>query len=101
MQNKSKSSLFIIAIITLFYCFSFSSLHAEGGTGIYTINLSDTKFIIVDTNSKKMLVYNVGSKGLLLKEVRSFESALDSENFTSPKGLTTKEERAYFTKKDK
>ncbi len=101
MHKKIKSPIFIVAIITLFYCFSFSSLHAEGETGIFTLKMSDTKMIIVDTNSKKMLVYIVGSKGLLLKEVRSFSSALDAENFTSSKGLTSKEERTLFSKQNK
>jgi hypothetical protein len=84
--------IFVIAGI----CFSSSSLYAQGDNGIYTLKMTETKFVIVDTNSKKMLVYIIGSKGLLLKEVRSFENALNSDNFTSSKGLTFKDEKAHF-----
>ena len=66
---------------------SFSTqLFAEGSNGIIAIPYEGSNtLVIVDTNSKKMLVYGVSERtGLSLKEVRSFEEALTQKNiFTS------------------
>ena len=87
----SLSSLFFIAIAA----FSSSSIYAEGSNGIHTMKMTDSSFVVIDTNSKKILVYTISkSKGLLLKEVRSFDKALNAKNFTSSSGLTSKEEKA-------
>ena len=86
-------------LVTLILSSIAFSLHAENNTGIYPIMSGENKLIIVDTNTKKILVYDLkNSKGMLLKEVRSFEDALGSKSFTS-KGLTAKDEKKHLSSK--
>lgn len=60
-------------------------------------HLSDGKLILVDTESKKILVYETkSSKGLLLKEVRSFDKALESKDFSSKSGLSAADEKKHL-----
>lgn len=60
-------------------------------------HLSDNRLIIIDTESKKIIVYDTkSSKGLLLKEVRSFDKALESKDFSSKSGLSISDEKKHL-----
>lgn len=97
-MRKSKSTLqrLVLALILGLACFAFVPAHAEN---------SDTKafmengmLIIVDSTNKKILYYEVKTKGLYLKEIRSYAKALESPSFTSSKGLTIKDEAKALKK---
>ena len=88
-------------LLTLFLAASCSfSLQAENANGIIALNYTNPNvLVLVDTNSKKILVYSIIDKsGLSLKEVRSFEDALTAPNFFTPKGLKAKDEAKEFGK---
>jgi len=84
---------------TLFTALVFNfGLSAEDGNGIIALSYSNPNvLVLVDTNSKKILVYSVSDKsGLSLKEVRTFNEALAAPSFFTAKGLTAKEETKAF-----
>ena len=71
-------------------------LHAADNNGIIALPYEQSNtLVIVDTNAKKILVYSVNTaQGLSLKEVRSFEKALQApKDFFTSKGLTTTTEK--------
>jgi len=69
-------------------------LSSEEANGFITVSYpTSNTLLIVDTNSRKILMYSVSeSKGISLKEVRSFAKALESPQFFTPKGLSGVEE---------
>ena len=75
-------------------------VHAADNNGIIALPYEQSNtLVIVDTNSKKILVYNVNAaQGLSLKEVRSFEKALQAPNFFATKGLNGVTEKAELEK---
>ena len=85
--------LFFVASIWL--SSSLLGLWAGDSNGIIAIPYeSDKVIVLVDTNSKKMLLYTVSpSKGFSLKEVRSFEDVLQAPNFISSRGISGKTEK--------
>ena len=75
-------------------------LYAAESNGIIALPYeASNTLVIVDTNAKKILVYSVNaSNGLSLKEVRSFEKALQAPNFFAPKGLNGITEKSELDK---
>ena len=75
-------------------------LMADSANGIIAVSYPQTNtLVIVDTNSKKMLLYAVSEgKGLSLKEVRSFENVLEAPNFFAPRGLNGRDEKKELPK---
>jgi len=74
---------------------SLSPLSANEGNGIITVSYpASNTLLIIDTNSKKILMYDVNEgKGLSLKEVRGFDKALEAPSFFYSKGLNGKDEK--------
>ena len=75
-------------------------LQAAEGNGMIALSYEGSNtLVIVDTNAKKILVYSVNaSNGLSLKEVRSFEKALQAPNFFATKGLNGVTEKTELDK---
>jgi hypothetical protein len=75
-------------------------IEAAESNGIIALSYeASNTLIIVDTNSKKILVYNTSDRnGLSLKEVRSFESALQLPSFFHSKGISVSDEKKEFAK---
>jgi hypothetical protein len=71
------------------------TVQANESNGIIAVPYTqENLMVIVDTNSKKMLLYHVSSsKGMTLKEVRSFEDVLEAPNFFTSKGLSGRTEK--------
>ena len=69
-------------------------LSSEEANGFITVSYpASNTLLIVDTNSRKILMYSVSeSKGISLREVRSFAKALEAPQFFTPKGLLGVEE---------
>lgn len=89
--------LILSALLSL--SFLSGSVFAEGNNGIMAIPYDqENLLLIVDTNSKKMLLYHVSSsKGLSLREVRSFEKAFELPSQLLGKGLSAKDEKKFFS----
>jgi predicted metal-dependent RNase len=91
----------LVCAATMFSVMVSNPLQAEGSNGIIAIPYQNSdSLVIIDTNSKKILLYSVsGSKGLSLKEVRSFEMALQvPTNVFTSKGLSGKTEKKDLSK---
>lgn len=87
---------FVFALL-IALSFAFSA-QANESNGIIALNYSDPNILVlVDTNTKKILVYSVSDKnGLSLKEVREFDGALAAPSFFTSKGLKAKDEKKEF-----
>lgn len=72
-----------------------STAQANDSNGIIALSYTDPNILVlVDTNTKKILVYSVSDKsGLSLKEVREFDAALAAPSFFTSKGLKAKDEK--------
>lgn len=70
-------------------------LSAAEANGFITVSYpSNNTLLIIDTNSKKILMYDVDEgRGITLKEVRDFSKALEAPSFHYSKGLNGKDER--------
>jgi hypothetical protein len=92
-----KSALAIAGVVASSFSFQ---IFAEGNNGIIAIPYEGSNtLVIVDTNSKKMLVYSVSERnGLSLKEVRSFEEALQVKNIQTSKGISGASESKELAK---
>lgn len=89
----------LILALLLVFSVAFSA-HSESSNGIIALNYTNPNvLVLVDTNTKKILVYSVSDKtGLALKEVRSFEGALAAPTFFTSKGLKGKDEKKELDK---
>jgi hypothetical protein len=87
----------LIFALLIAITFAFTS-HANESNGIIALNYTNPNILVlVDTNTKKILVYSVSDKsGLSLKEVREFDGALTAPSFFTSKGLKAKDEKKEF-----
>jgi hypothetical protein len=75
-------------------------LAAEEANGFITVSFPNSNtLLIVDTNSQKILMYDVSeNKGLSLKEVRAFDKALEAPSFFYSKGMSGTDEKTKLEK---